>query len=967
MKHMNLQSLSAASVEELSIGYEAPESHPLPLQLLETADACVFAVDRHWRFVYANPSATMQISRGAPLIGVNLWEAFPEAKGTRFEDAYRTARETGQQQSFEAWFEPLDAWFEVCASPLPCGGLSVWFRNINVHKEKEQTLALAEEKFRLAASVAADLVSEWDIKSGRVTCSKGSEPRLGFDQEFVTDTQWCADRVHPQDRDRVQSHLQACLDDGDSFVCESRFLKPDGEYAQIEQRSILQRDQDGRPVRLISAMRDLTQQKWALGELEKREEQLRRIFSQALVGMMEAGPNGQPCMVNKRFCEILGRTEDELRSCKIEDYTHPDDIQANRATLDRSLQSGESFEIEKRYVRPDGSIVWCRVNVAFVLNPEGAVESSIVVAEDITERRELELARQKSELLHRSILEASQDCIKILNVDGMIEYINPAGVEIMELEHADKVIGMSWKELWPAATAKLIDEAIETTAEGETYRFTAHCPTAGGTPKWWDVLASPMKGENGELNRILAISRDITAQRESAEKIRWASEHDALTELPNRRAFEARLQAAILRSMERGTKVALLLIDLDHFKHVNDTLGHYAGDHLLGILSHRLRRTMRGGDFVARLGGDEFAVILEWAGGEVDLLEVGANLLSSIQLPVRFDHMTISANASIGGAVFPQDASSANELFKNADIALYALKDNGRGGTRLFEQHMREAAQLVAAQLSLARSVLANNSMVACYQPKVLLDSGRIVGFEALMRWDHGPRGLQLPETIGEAFKHYDLASSLGATMHSRVFSDMRKWRDDGVCTGVIAINAAPAEFLRDDYAERLLEKIHRYRIQPELVEVEVTEQVFFEQQGLFVARALQLLKSEGVRIALDDFGTGYSSLSHLRDFPVDVVKIDRSFIDKMPKDPEVSAIVSAVVKLAKSLGIDVVAEGVETVEQRAILSREGCLMGQGYLFGRAARADEIPHLLRRSPQILQLDTYSAPITSASP
>jgi PAS domain-containing protein len=205
MKHESLQSLSAASIEELSIGYETPESHPFPLQLLETADACVLAVDHDWRLIYANPSATKQISRGTPLIGVNLWEAFPEARGTHFEDAYRRAIETGQQQRFEAWFEPLDAWFEVCATPLPRNGLSVWFRNINVRKEKEQTLALAEEKFRLAASVAADLVSEWDIVSGNVTCSKGSEPRLGFDQEFVTDTQWCADRVHPQDRDRVRA------------------------------------------------------------------------------------------------------------------------------------------------------------------------------------------------------------------------------------------------------------------------------------------------------------------------------------------------------------------------------------------------------------------------------------------------------------------------------------------------------------------------------------------------------------------------------------------------------------------------------------------------------------------------------------------------------------------------------------------------------------------------------------------
>jgi EAL domain-containing protein (putative c-di-GMP-specific phosphodiesterase class I) len=226
-----------------------------------------------------------------------------------------------------------------------------------------------------------------------------------------------------------------------------------------------------------------------------------------------------------------------------------------------------------------------------------------------------------------------------------------------------------------------------------------------------------------------------------------------------------------------------------------------------------------------------------------------------------------------------------------------------------------------------------------------------MMGFEALLRWSHPRLGIQHPDTISEAFKSYDLASQIGALMQSQVFADLRRWLDDGTTVGVVALNAAPAEFLRDDFAEEFLTRLRQHRVPPSSVEVEVTEHVFVEQGSDYVARALRLLKEAGVRIALDDFGTGYSSLSHLRDFPVDVVKIDRSFVSEMGSDPEVRAIVSAVIQLAKSLKIAVVAEGVETEAQKLDLIEDGCTIAQGFLFGRAAAADEVPVMLQSAQQ----------------
>jgi EAL domain-containing protein (putative c-di-GMP-specific phosphodiesterase class I) len=264
----------------------------------------------------------------------------------------------------------------------------------------------------------------------------------------------------------------------------------------------------------------------------------------------------------------------------------------------------------------------------------------------------------------------------------------------------------------------------------------------------------------------------------------------------------------------------------------------------------------------------------------------------------------------------------------------------------MFTQPMREHAQVVSSQLDLARVSLGGDAIEPHYQPKVDIETGSIVGFEALLRFRHLHRGLQLPATVAEAFKDYGLASQISAVMQDRVFTDIRRWAGHDLAVGRISINAAPVEFLRDDFAERMIARMEKHAIDPDLIELEVTEQVFLERGSDFVGRALRILHERGVRIALDDFGTGYSSLSHLRDFPVDVVKIDRSFVEGMGSNPEMRAIVEAVIKLAASLAIDVVAEGVETESQRRLLAEYGCPLGQGYLFGRPVETAAVGPLL---------------------
>ena len=652
-------------------------------------------------------------------------------------------------------------------------------------------------------------------------------------------------------------------------------------------------------------------------------------------------PDGQIDFVSDHWVKSYGGSSEDLVGDGWIDLIHPDDRPAALENWGTALREGETLRNEFRLRLPSGEYRW----VLIVANPElsttGEILRWIGTCTDIHDLILAQKALTEKHQLYRSVLEASADCIKILSLDGRLILMNGPGVRLMGLSDLAPIKGKFWWELWPRDMHEIVRKSVESARCGGTARFNGACPTAVGQSKWWDVVVTPIRCGDGEVTGILSISRDCTAEREKSDELKWASEHDALTTLPNRRAFEKRLRAAALRAMRHGTKLGLLLVDLDHFKHVNDTMGHASGDALLQEFGRRLRGNMRSGDFIARIGGDEFAIIVERASSSEDLQVVGEKVSGVLNSPVRIQGRAVSGGASIGGAMFPDDADNANDLFKFADTALYALKAEGRGGMKMFHSHMRDDAQRVASQLSLARTAINEETVQPYYQPKVELASGAVVGFEALLRWMHPTMGLQQPSSIEEAFKDYELASKIGRLMHNKVFANIRAWQAAGVDFGRVSINAAPSEFLRDDYAERLIECIRKYDLRPDVIEVEVTEHVFMAGGSRYVRRALAQLKNAGLTIALDDFGTGYSSLSHLRDFPVDVVKIDQSFVQRMLVDLEIAAIVSAVVGLANSLNIVSVAEGVETREHADMLRAIGCTQIQGFWIG-AAQSPEV-------------------------
>jgi diguanylate cyclase (GGDEF)-like protein/PAS domain S-box-containing protein len=465
-----------------------------------------------------------------------------------------------------------------------------------------------------------------------------------------------------------------------------------------------------------------------------------------------------------------------------------------------------------------------------------------------------------------------------------------------------------------------------------------------GSYRWFRSRAAPRRAADGTILRWYGNSEDIEERKTTELRLRWLAHHDALTGLPNRFAFQSKLQQVLSGSTDTKKSFGLLVMDLDGFKQVNDQLGHDAGDALLVALASAIGAIAPG---LARIGGDEFGCLVEGPEPVMAMKRMMHAITARMEQPLEFAGLTQACRLTLGGAFFPEHGEDAREMLKSADIALYEAKGCGGGQARMFESGMRKRLQKHSSMLSLARHALETDAVVPFYQPKVNLSNGGIEGFEALLRWDHARLGHQLPHSISAAFEHPQLSLAIGERMLAMVLADILEWQRCGLDFGRISINASSAEISSEDYAGKVLEKLARSGVAPSLIEVEVVENVFMGRSGDQVDRTLRSLSQAGVTIALDDFGTGFASLTHLRRFPVDVLKIDRSFISTLGDERADGAIANALVGMAQSLGIETVAEGIESEKQAACLRTFGCTHGQGFLFGKAIPAASVAELIR--------------------
>nr|WP_241736073.1 EAL domain-containing protein [Caulobacter sp. RHG1] len=486
-------------------------------------------------------------------------------------------------------------------------------------------------------------------------------------------------------------------------------------------------------------------------------------------------------------------------------------------------------------------------------------------------------------------------------------------------------------------------DLVATRKVGEARVFEFKLNRDDGVETWVRSVGKVFVGADGKPEKLVNLFKDITDRRRHTEAIETLAFRDPLTGLPNRALFQHRFQEAVTASESLGEMFGLIMIDVDHFKDINDSLGHDAGDALLKRLAGMLQHAFRSSDTVARLGGDEFAVILRGLHGEADMTRPIEKLQDLLRRPIEHGGRSFTASASIGAALHGDPDADPAHMIKNADIALYRAKEAGRNRSIVFEPSMRSEVEQRLELLRDVRAAVAENEFTLFYQPVVDIREHKVAGFEALMRWEHPEQGILTPARFMAAFEDQDLSLKLGDMAFETALRQMREWLDQGVDFGRVAVNISSAQFRSGRLAQEIQERLARWNVPCERLTIEVTENVYMGWGSDLVSDTVRQLHEAGVMIALDDFGTGYASLANLRQFPIDRLKIDKSFV----QNDEDEAIVRAVITLGTSMGMKVVAEGVEDAEQLAALSRYGCDQVQGYHFGRPMPAGEVPGFLR--------------------
>lgn len=647
---------------------------------------------------------------------------------------------------------------------------------------------------------------------------------------------------------------------------------------------------------------------------------------------------------NQALCNYIGRNINLQHNDEWQTFMHPEDDLNFNVLWQNALHTQQGFEQECRIQHHKRGYRVCQISVQLIEHLDNI--DWMVSATDIHDHYLKQNELHQQVLAQGKMLDASVDCIKILTPQGHVTHMNRSGCLALGLPPDENKFGMPWLNLLPEPIQNSGQHALKQASKGKSARFDGMSVISGQPPQYWDNILTPILNEDGSTQSILCVCRNISQQKIAEKNLQQMLELDELTGLYNRRAFNKIFKKTIQNAQYQQKSVGFLLIDLDYFKHINDTLGHIAGDYLLQILGQRLSGCFNEQVVVSRLGGDEFSIIVPHLHDEAELLNIAKIARQQMDIPICYAGQYINGGMSIGCAVYPRDAKNSSTLLRCADVALNDLKISGRGGIRMFKSAMFNSIELTTKQLSLARAIIHNDKIFPVYQPKVNLADGKVISFEALLRWHDAEDQIQLPSHISSAFQDYELATRISEIIQLKVFQDMSQWLQAGLELLPISINAAPVEFLRDNYAETLLNRLAQFKIPYTLIEIEITEQSLSEQGSDYAIRGLKLLKQAGLSISLDDFGTGHSSLTRLRDYPVDCLKIDRNFIKNMHNDPSALAIVKAISQIGRSISLDILVEGIEKREQVEALQACDCHSGQGFYFYQPLIFQEATQLL---------------------
>jgi len=683
------------------------------------------------------------------------------------------------------------------------------------------------------------------------------------------------------------------------------------------------------------------QQRLANRALHNSERHLQRALQAAGDGTWDLHLGSDTLQFSAGYAALLGLNPAELGNSHSHwlNLLHPEDRELYQYNLKQLLAAPmpQPYDVTYRMRHKDGSYRWIQARGQLLLNERGRPERLTGTASDITQRRNDEDSLRQA----AAVFDATQEGVLVTDAQQRIVHSNPAFSRITGYSQ-EEIIGLQpsllksgrhdatfYHSMWQALENRgaWSGEVWNRRKNGEIY------------PQWQNIRA--IRDDKGEISHFVAVFSDISALKRSQRELDYLAHHDPLSNLPNRLLFTERVEHALERAKRDDRRGAVLLVDLDHFKHINESLGHNIGDLLLKEVGERLAQQLNAGVTLARLGGDEFGLLCEDCSSAEGATGMAQLVLSCLKQPFEVMGQELFISASIGISLYDQDSQDVAQVLRNVDSALFKAKSSGREGYAFYTEELTQYARQRVELVSALRHALENDELRVYYQPLICLKDQRMIGAEALVRWQHPERGLVPPGEFIPIAEESGLIGAIDAWVLEHACRQMVAWQAAGAELRFVAVNVSSRLFSRGELDLRVARILAETGLDPALLELEVTESAVMENADAALA-LLGRLRELGVRLAIDDFGTGYSSLARLKRMPVHKLKLDQSFVRGLPHDQDDVAITRAVIALGHSLGLKVLAEGIEQIEQAELLLALGCDHAQGYHFGRPQPASEL-------------------------
>jgi diguanylate cyclase (GGDEF)-like protein/PAS domain S-box-containing protein len=810
----------------------------------------------------------------------------------------------------------------------------------------EEEIRKSEEKFNSLFRFHPDGVFMLDLQGNLEKCNDVIINYIGKVNRNLTGPffQFLA----PESRNKALEKFQAVLD-GKAVNYNTVFMNKENEQLDIHMTHIPIKNGDT-IVGVLGVAKDITRFRLYEEKLSKTQEDLDFVQLVSNVGNWEYDVIKGEAIWSDQLYRIYGVEDKNQFPASLVNYlsmVHPDDARNFKKNCMEAFYSGEDFGLEYRIIGKDGVVRVVHEQGNSIRDEENRLLRMIGTVHDVTEYRQTVEKLEQSEIQAQSIYNSLNEIIWSIDIENKRvlfcseEFSALCGHTLDEFL-ADPAL---WDDCIHPDDIKKIRGIIGDVRQGkeilEQYRF----KKAGGEVTWIDVKAIPLLNSEGKLIRLDGIMWDITEKKKAEDKLYRAAFQDYLTGLPNRRKFEDCIEEEISHHKEQGKSFALLYLDLDRFKFVNDRLGHYVGDELLKQVTKRIQNRSDK-QFIARLSGDEFAVCIPGITAPEDAVKSAEEIIRILEEPFRYRDYDLFISTSIGISIYPLDGDDSYSLVQNADTALSYAKNSGKNTYRMYTREMNKESYRKYCLERDMRKAVEDDEFEVYFQPKVDTKTEKITGAEALLRWNHESLGMISPAEFIPIAEDSGFITEIGTWVLKDVCRQLKEWAVNGSPLVPISINISPQHFLKKDVVDLVRSHINQYEIKPEWIELEITENSLIHYSDV-VKNTMKTLQEMGVKMSLDDFGTGYSALSQLHHFQFDTLKIDQSFIRNVPTQKEDTVITESLIGLAHGLGLNVVAEGVESKEQLVYLQENGCDQIQGYIYSKPIPVEDFERLLQ--------------------